>query len=80
MLLKILSKIILRNFTINVTILVFSFCFVTRLSNHTNSNKKQKPLEISFLAGMSAVNSTSSCSKNEYASQDKKHWGIILPN
>ena len=65
MLLKILSKIILRNFTKKVTNLVLPFSFITNLFNQTNSNKKQKPLELS-LARMSAVISTSSCSKKEY--------------
>ena len=66
MLLKILSKIILRNFFVEVTNLVLSFCFVTKLFNHTISNKKQTPLELSFLADTSALNSTKSCRKKEY--------------
>ena len=63
MLLKILGKIILRNFTTKVANFVLNFCFVTRLFNQTNLNKKQIPSELSFLTGMSAVNS--SCSKKE---------------
>ena len=39
---KILSEVTLRNFTIKVTNLVTSFCFITRLFNLPNSNKKRK--------------------------------------
>ena len=39
MLLKILSKIILRHFTIKATNFL-CFCFATRLLNQTNQNKK----------------------------------------
>ena len=40
MLLKILSQIIFRHFTIKATNLVFSFYFLTRLFNLTNANEK----------------------------------------
>ena len=66
MLLKMLCKIILHNFTKIVTNLVLNFCFIARIFNQTNSNKKQTPLQLGFLADMSAVNSTLSCSKKEY--------------
>ena len=39
MLLKILSKIVLRHFTIKATN-VLCFCFATRLLSQTNPNKK----------------------------------------
>ena len=71
--LKILSKIILCNFTVKVTNLLYSFCFITRPFNQTNSNRKQTPLELSFLTGMSTVYLTSSSCKKEnriLASQD----------
>ena len=42
MALKILSEVRFRNFTIKVTNLVMSFCFITRLFNLPNSNKKRK--------------------------------------
>ena len=41
MLLKILSKIILRNFTVKITNLVLSFWIFTRLSDLTNSSKNK---------------------------------------
>ena len=83
MFLKILNKIVLRNFTINLTNSVLSFCFATRLFHQTNPNEKQTSLELRFLTGMSAVNPISSCSKKEckcriLAQQDKNHPALLL--
>ena len=66
MLLRIMSKLILHNFTTKFTNLVLSFCFVTINFNQTNLNKKQTTLGFSFFTGMSGDDSTLSCSKKEH--------------